>query len=203
MFGYIYRTVNLINDLIYIGQHHGNFDPNYSGSGLLLMRAVKKYGRNKFATELIESADNQEELDKLEKKYISVHKSCGVELYNLHVGGSGHQPGDPVSKETREKISRAVLGRVVKQSTREKLRAAFIGIPRPPGLMEKMRAAKIGKPVKQSTKDKMSAARKGRVIKQETRDKIRNTLLGSKHSQERIENLKLAWVRRKQRAIKN
>ena len=55
MIGYIYKTTNLINGKIYIGQHKSSsFDTNYYGSGKLLIKALKKYGKENFKIELIE-----------------------------------------------------------------------------------------------------------------------------------------------------
>ena len=43
MFGYIYKTTNLINGKIYIGQHKSEvFDNSYYGSGKLIGRAITK-----------------------------------------------------------------------------------------------------------------------------------------------------------------
>ena len=39
----IYKTTNLVNGKIYIGQDSNN-NPNYYGSGTLLHKAIKKYG---------------------------------------------------------------------------------------------------------------------------------------------------------------
>jgi hypothetical protein len=44
---YIYKITNLINNKIYIGKHSSknmNKD-NYIGSGYLLLKAIKKYGK--------------------------------------------------------------------------------------------------------------------------------------------------------------
>ncbi len=43
---YIYLTTNIINDKKYIGQHRSDkYDKDYLGSGILLSKAVRKYGR--------------------------------------------------------------------------------------------------------------------------------------------------------------
>ena len=43
MYGYIYKTTNLVNGKIYIGQHKSNtFDTNYYGSGTILNKAIQK-----------------------------------------------------------------------------------------------------------------------------------------------------------------
>lgn len=46
-YGIIYKTTNLVNGKIYVGQTTRD-DENYLGSGSVLLQAVKKYGRKKF-----------------------------------------------------------------------------------------------------------------------------------------------------------
>ena len=87
--GYIYKTTNLINHRIYIGKKHkSEFDPTYYGSGIILQEAVKKYGKSNFLVELLSWANTNEELNQLEKKYISKFKS-DFDLYNIAEGGDG------------------------------------------------------------------------------------------------------------------
>ena len=63
MYGYIYITVNLINGKKYIGQHKGIFDSNYLGSGKLIRRAIKKYGKDNFIVSILEYAPTKEKLN--------------------------------------------------------------------------------------------------------------------------------------------
>ena len=55
MIGYIYKTTNLKNGKIYIGQHVASkFEPNkYIGSGCLFKTALKYYGISYFKCELV------------------------------------------------------------------------------------------------------------------------------------------------------
>ena len=70
----IYKTTNIINYKIYIGQEQ-NFNPNYYGSGIKIKRAVKKYGKQNFNKEIICFCDTKEELDVKEKQLIQEYHS--------------------------------------------------------------------------------------------------------------------------------
>ena len=90
-YGYIYKTTNLINGKIYIGQHKSNlFDSQYKGSGVILRKAFAKYGKENFKVEIIDdSANNADELNKLELYYIQKFNSRDSKIgYNLHCGGN-------------------------------------------------------------------------------------------------------------------
>ena len=65
----IYKITNPINNKIYIGKDTTS-DPNYFGSGLLINRAFKKYGKEHFTKEVIDETDNYEELSKKEIYWI-------------------------------------------------------------------------------------------------------------------------------------
>jgi group I intron endonuclease len=92
--GIIYKTTNLINGKIYVGQDK-NCNPNYKGSGILLHRAISKYGWDNFVKEILEVCHSKEELNDREKFWIKEldarDKTVG---YNISAGGSG---GDTIS----------------------------------------------------------------------------------------------------------
>lgn len=89
-FGYIYLTTNLINGKIYVGQHIATeFNPNYKGSGLRFLRAMKKYGEDKFETKILEWCFSKEELDAKEDVWILKYEALDPKKgYNLKRGGS-------------------------------------------------------------------------------------------------------------------
>lgn len=112
MYGYIYKTTNLINGKIYIGQHKAKiFEPNvYLGSGTLFKRALNKYGEENFNCELLEKCDNQIELDEKEIFYIQNYNSTDKSIgYNLTSGGKGGS--GPRSDLTKSKIREANIGK--------------------------------------------------------------------------------------------
>lgn len=89
MIGYIYKTTNLINHKIYIGQHKCSyFDTKYYGSGKLLKKAINKYGISNFNCLLLEECFSEEELNEKEMYYIALYKSTQPDIgYNLSDGG--------------------------------------------------------------------------------------------------------------------
>ena len=50
---YIYLTTNLINGKKYIGKHYGEINDSYLGSGILIKKAIKKYGSNNFTKKIL------------------------------------------------------------------------------------------------------------------------------------------------------
>ena len=64
---HIYKTTNLINGKIYIGQEKGN-NINYLGSGKILKLSVKKYGSENFTFEILETLNNSSIKDLLKKE---------------------------------------------------------------------------------------------------------------------------------------
>lgn len=97
--GYIYKTTNLINKRIYIGKKYkSEFDSTYYGSGTILQEAIKKYGKSNFSVELLQWAESDEEIDQLEKDYISEFR-LNFHLYNIAEGGTG---GDTTTDHPRK-----------------------------------------------------------------------------------------------------
>ena len=93
MFGYIYKTTNLINNKIYIGKKHSNvFIEDYFGSGKLIKLAIDKYGVENFKVELIDVANSLEEINEKEKHHISDNNSYYKygKGYNISSGGGGY-----------------------------------------------------------------------------------------------------------------
>lgn len=90
-FGYIYKTQNRLNHKIYIGQKRGAVNLAYSGSGVLVNKAIKKYGKRNFMTSPIGYAIDQKNLNELERYLIKRYRTeLGKQkVYNLSDGGEG------------------------------------------------------------------------------------------------------------------
>lgn len=131
-YGYIYKTTNLINGKIYIGQHKATeFDNKYKGSGVILRKTFKKYGKENFKVELIDdSANDKNELNRLEVYYIQKYNARNPEVgYNLHCGGNVQSgKNNPMygkrfkhTPDAIEKIRQSNLGRLRTLEQRQKI----------------------------------------------------------------------------------
>ena len=113
MYGYIYKTTNLLNNKIYVGKHKceifiGN---KYLGSGKHIRAAIIKYGKENFIVELLEECYSKEDLNKKEQYWIKSLDARNINIgYNISIGGDGEgTPGHaptftgPHSEESKQK----------------------------------------------------------------------------------------------------
>lgn len=97
----IYKIINCLNSKIYIGKDTSS-DPNYYGSGVIINRAIKKYGIENFTKEIIDTAEAKADLAEKEKYWISFYNSTDKEIgYNISKGGDG---GDTISNNPNRDI---------------------------------------------------------------------------------------------------
>lgn len=91
MYGYIYKTTNLINEQIYIGQKKSSIflENKYLGSGKYLKCALNKYGKENFKVELLEWCSDKVILNEREIYWINYYKSNNYKMYNISKGGDG------------------------------------------------------------------------------------------------------------------
>lgn len=119
----IYKITNLSNGKIYIGKDTLS-NKNYMGSGVLIRRAIKKYGIECFQKEVIYETDNYEDLSNSEKYWIEFYKSDDRNIgYNISKGGDGGDTmsNNPKLNEIKDKISQSLKNREFSQEHREKL----------------------------------------------------------------------------------
>lgn len=113
----IYKTINLINGKIYIGQDRYN-NPKYYGSGIILRQSIKKYGKENFKKEIIDYCSTISELNTKEKYWIEYYHSYEKEIgYNLTKGGTG----GALVGESLEKMTSALKGRKLSKEHKEKI----------------------------------------------------------------------------------
>ena len=90
MFYTIYKITNLQNNKIYIGKHQTNdLNDNYMGSGKYLLRAINKYGIDKFKKEVLFCFDNEEAMNNKEAELVNEEFCFRNDTYNLCDGGKG------------------------------------------------------------------------------------------------------------------
>lgn len=100
MFFTIYKITNNINNKYYIGKHKTkNINDNYMGSGILIKRAIKKYGIENFNKEILYVFQTEEEMNIKEKELVVVSE----ETYNMCEGGKGGFSYINSNKELRTK----------------------------------------------------------------------------------------------------
>jgi hypothetical protein len=86
----VYKTTNIVNNKIYIGLHStNNLNDNYIGSGKILKKAIKKYGKDKFVCEILYLYRTRDEARKKEAEIVTTSFCNRPDTYNLIEGGGG------------------------------------------------------------------------------------------------------------------
>lgn len=123
---YIYCITNLINNKTYIGQHKTeNLNDSYMGSGLMITKSIKKYGKNNFSKEILAVTGTKQSADILEKCFIALYRQIGKAEYNLATGGTGGQDGRKHTEQEKNKIATASSEHWNREGYREKVSKAI------------------------------------------------------------------------------
>lgn len=114
----IYKATNIINNKIYIGQTTQTLDKRRkaheraykykSSKEMIIAKAIKKYGKENFTWEIIDTATSLDELNQKEEYWINKLNSLAENGYgyNDKRGGNNHKH----SERTKNKISKAQRG---------------------------------------------------------------------------------------------
>jgi hypothetical protein len=87
---YLYKITNKINGKIYIGVHETfNLDDGYMGSGLLIQKAIKKYGIENFDKDILDFFDNRLLMLDKEGEIVTEDFVKRKDNYNIDLGGRG------------------------------------------------------------------------------------------------------------------
>ncbi|PCJ96790.1 MAG: hypothetical protein COA52_00865 [Hyphomicrobiales bacterium] len=197
-YNFVYKVTNLVNGKIYIGKRSTNdLNDGYLGSGLLIKKAILKYGKENFKREIISFHDTSENALKEEEKIVDEEFIRHKRNYNLCVGGKGTWPPSALifTKERREKISKSLSGRIVTEDTRNKLSKNISGENNPYHKSKNRKNPMQGKKHSLKTKEIMSKKSKKRLSNKEnhpmfnkchsieTKKKIADKNRGLKHSE--------------------
>lgn len=176
---YNYITTNILNNKKYVGMHSAvNVNNYYLGSGVLLKRAIKKYGKENFIKEVLCICETKEIAHENEKKFIEQHHTIQPNGYNIHPKG-GLGLNDYHTEESLKKMS---VNRSGKPAWNKGIRHADSAI-------QKMITAKAkykGKSGHKHTEEfKANVAKRNseRVVTAEYREKRRQLMLGRKASE--------------------
>jgi group I intron endonuclease len=175
----IYLVTNKVNGKTYVGQHkYKKLYDGYIGSGALIKKAIKKYGKENFEIEYLETdLTDINEVDWFEQWYVTVLNP----EYNIAQGGQGVRYRSTVTAQesllkNREKNIRKWEDPQYRAWMMEK-RAKRRGVPLPKSeeakqhIKESIQKRKelgtykptmLGKHHSEETKKKMSDAQKGR-----------------------------------------
>ena len=127
----IYKITNNINNKFYIGKHKtNNIHDKYMGSGILIKRAVKKYGIENFTKTIIMVCDDEELCNEQEERIVDEFLVEDEQCYNLRTGGCGGS--DYCSEETKAKIRSARAKQVITEESNRKRSATQKGVPKGP-----------------------------------------------------------------------
>lgn len=189
MYGYIYKTTNLVNGKIYVGKKRGEFTSKYFGSGRYLNNALNKYGKDNFSVELLEYCDSLEQQNNQEKYWIAYFKDLGCDMYNISRGGDGGDTYYGLSDEDRnmrcEKTSKVTVFRHLPVESRKKAwetRRKNGTDKFSTAQLEKMSKSHLGKKQSKETVMKKSMIRLGTHLSEETKRKISESNKGKKRS---------------------
>lgn len=106
MYYIVYKTTNTINNKIYIGIHKCKtleFD-EYYGSGILLLRSIRKYGIENFKRETLHICETWDDARILEKNIVTEIFCHRNDTYNISVGGTGGNTLAGYSEKERREI---------------------------------------------------------------------------------------------------
>ncbi len=102
----IYKVTNKVNGKIYVGAHKtNNINDNYYGSGVVILRAIERYGIKNFKKEILFILDNEDEMYFLEKEVVNENFVNRPDTYNIAIGGRGgwyHIKPKEISKNMKD-----------------------------------------------------------------------------------------------------
>jgi hypothetical protein len=152
----IYRiTRPSIDDAAYYGQHCRTPDPGYFGSGVRILRSIKKYGIDAHKKDIIHIVQTQNEANLEEIKIIKEALDKKENILNLDPGGRCKDYVRIMSNETRQKLIDSHkgqgLGKVLTAEHRAKISKSHLGVGK-------------GRKLSVEHKEKISKILKGRSV---------------------------------------
>lgn len=175
----VYKTINLVNEKIYIGVHKikNNLDDNYIGCGVYktqersymikqtaFQKAVAKYGPENFIRTTLKKFPTAKKAYEYEAELVTLEFCKLTTNYNMKPGGRGGF--NFVDKHHTEESKRKI-----------KDNSAFKGKKRPQSFSDNMSKIQKGKVVSKETKLKSSQTKKEKFASGETKSVSRSILV--------------------------
>ena len=143
----IYKTTCLVTGRYYVGMHStDDLNDAYLGSGLRLLRSVKKYGADQHRREILEDLPTREAASEREKELITEEMRADPECLNCGAGGLGAVDRPPTKDETRKKLSASLQAHYDSDAglaTKKRLAEVHTGRTRPQETRDKIAANKV------------------------------------------------------------
>lgn len=212
MHNLVYKTINLINGREYVGSHiTENLNDGYLGTGKLILRAIKKYGKENFKREILKDCESEKEARNEEENFIKLEKTLIPNGYNINPTGQSGFTGRKHSKKTKALISKINRIKLKDPKIRKKISENSKKQIGPKNSMygKKQDTAKmkqrwidfqhpwIGKNHTDKSKQKMSLSHQGKELSEEHKNNIslaskgeNNGMYGRKHSAESLEKMR-------------
>jgi group I intron endonuclease len=173
----IYKATNIVNGKYYIGKTKNSLESRIKShktaslkKDWLFYRAINKHGFHNFKWEIMVECDNPNQLNELEKKYISENHNG----YNIAKGGNG---GDTISnnpnlENIKENVSKFHKGKILSDEHKQKISNSHKGKTKnwAKDTAKKMSEANVGKESKlkgtqlsDEHKEKISKGNKGKT----------------------------------------
>jgi group I intron endonuclease len=165
----IYKTTCLVTNKYYIGMHStDDLNDGYMGSGQVLWKSIKKYGKEQHVCEVLEHLPNREELVLREEELVNPVVLKDELCMNLRTGGTGNYPGRPTKEETSKKLSGKGKEWWANATEEEKaIRLKMTTLPRTKEWLSKMSESQKGKKIDPEVAKRHSEKLKGRKQKPE------------------------------------
>jgi len=172
-YGIVYCATCTVNGKSYVGQTTDGIKQRWSNHKYDAKRrtapvskAIAEYGVSAFDLATLAEADNQTDLDELERLWIATKQSYNPQLgYNRTFGGVHGKP----TPEQRAKMSAAKMGRTLSPEHCSATSAGLMGHAVSPESRAKMSAAAKGRALSPEHRAKISAANMGRKATPESR----------------------------------
>lgn len=196
IYGYIYKITNTVNGKIYIGQtircieerfkEHCKPHNNEHSKFMPISRAIKKYGKNNFIIEIIDTAESRDELNEKEKQQICFNNSLNKKAgYNISSGGGNGNnfagKNNEEFGEIRNKISESLKKYWNDLSEEKRKELIFCFNERTRLYMKNLTAEQRG-----AIGERFSKTLRGKKMTQQQRKNMSTARIGVRFSDERI-----------------